>query len=276
MRKLNLILAVCLLAVACDDAAFKGQLGLSDEAAPPQAARVAEPLALEAIPVPTERLLVRRANVALEVENVDTAVARIRVIAADLEARVEGLEQVGGPRETRRTTVTVRVPEARLDAAVERTRALGKVERVSLYEREVTEEVEDLDVRLRNLRRLEERLLRLLSERTGELEEVLAVERELARVREGIERGEARLRTLENEIAWSYLGIEMHEPYPLTARRDDGILRQFGRAFVQATENFFDFVLVVIAALGYIVPLAAVVGLGVWIRRRVRARQLQG
>ncbi len=223
-----------------------------------------------------ERLLVRRATVALEVENVDTAVARIRDLAAELQARVEQLEQVGGPRETRRTQVTLRVPEAALDAAVERTRALGKVERVSLSEREVTEEVEDLDVRLRNLRRLEERLLRLLGERTGKLEEILAAERELARVREQIERSEGRLRALENEIAWSYLWVEMHEPLPLTARRDDGLARRFGRAFVQAGENFLDLVLVVIAALGYIVPLAAVVGLGVWVRRRVLARRMEG
>lgn len=284
MSKRKLILAVGAVAalglpgLACEDAA---QMGRAPAEVPEGVARPMVPITVEANmavegQAARERLLVRRATVALEVENVDTAVARIRDLAADLQARVEELEQVGGPRETRRTHVTLRVPEAALDAAVERTRALGKVERVSLSEREVTEEVEDLDVRLRNLRRLEERLLRLLGERTGKLEEILAAERELARVREQIERGEGRLRVLENEVAWSYLWVEMHEPLPLTARRDDGIVRRFGRAFVQAAENFLDLVLVVIAALGYIVPLAAAVGLGVWVRRRVLARRMEG
>ncbi len=277
IRAVGLLATLGLPALACEDAANMGRAPaeVPDGVALPRALPTEAPVAFE-VQEARERLLVRRATVALEVENVDTAVARIRDLAADLQARVEQLEQVGGPRETRRTNVTLRVPETALDAAVERTRALGKVERVSLSEREVTEEVEDLDVRLRNLRRLEERLLRLLAERTGKLEEILAAERELARVREEIERREGRLRVLENEVAWSYLWVEMHEPLPLTARRDDGIVRRFGRAFVQAGENFLDLVLVVIAALGYILPLAAVVGLGVWVRRRLLARRMEG
>ena len=56
-------------------------------------------------------------------------------------------------------------------------------------------------------RRLEERLVALLATRTGRLEDVLAVERELARVREESERDQGRLRYLGRCVATSSLSV---------------------------------------------------------------------
>ena len=51
--------------------------------------------------------------------------------------------------------------------------------------------------RVANAHRLEDRLLDVLAQRPGKLQDILAVERELARVREEIERYEGRLRYLQ-------------------------------------------------------------------------------
>jgi hypothetical protein len=64
---------------------------------------------------------------------------------------------------------------------------LGDVESVNIGSEDVGEAYADMEVRLANGRRLEQRLLELLATRTGSLEDVLAVERELARVRQEIE-----------------------------------------------------------------------------------------
>lgn len=222
-----------------------------------------------------QRMLQREAHVTVEVEDVDSAAARVRAIAQGLDGRVERFDQISGERETRQISMVVRVPEARLDDAVQRLRELGDVERLGMSAVDVTEEAQDLGVRLRNLRQLEERLLRLLSERTGDLEDVLAVERELARVRTEIESREMRLQDIERRVELATIHVTVHEPFPLRDRPSDGIFARLGGAFLQAGENVVDLVVWFIAALGYMMPLAVLAGLGYWLSRRSRRRWME-
>ncbi|KPK74883.1 MAG: hypothetical protein AMS25_18960 [Gemmatimonas sp. SM23_52] len=219
-------------------------------------------------------MLVRRAEVTLEVEDVDSTAARIREVAADLGGRVERFAHTAGARQTRRTSMSLRIPESRLNAALERVLALGVLERLSVSEREAREQAEDLDVRLRNVRRLEERLLRMLDERAGTLQELLGVERELARVREQVERYESQLQDLESEAAWSLLQIVFHEPYPVVVARPSPPARgRIARAIVRAGDNFMRMIAWGISGLGYLAPLAILAIVVVWSRRWVRRRR---
>ena len=231
-------------------------------------------LALRAARPARDPMLVRRAEVTLEVEDVDSTAARIREVAADLGGRVERFAHTAGARQTRRTSMSLRIPESRLNAALERVLALGVLERLSVSEREAREQAEDLDVRLRNVRRLEERLLRMLDERAGTLQELLGVERELARVREQVERYESQLQDLESEAAWSLLQIVFHEPYPVVVARPSPPARgRIARAIVRAGDNFMRMIAWGISGLGYLAPLAILAIVVVWSRRWVRRRR---
>ena len=64
--------------------------------------------------------------------------------------------------------------------------------------KDVSEQYFDLEARLSNKKVEEVRLLKLLTEATGKLEEVLKVEHELSRVREEVERFQGQLRGLAN------------------------------------------------------------------------------
>lgn len=246
--------------------------GAPTDVARPAEFAVSAPVAPEV--QPPERYLIRRARVTLEVKDVDTAAARVREIAEEVGGRVEAFEHSAATRAVRHNVLTLRVPEPRLDEALERVQALGKVENLAGSELEATEQVVDLDIRLRNLRRLEERLLRLLENRTAKLEEVLAAERELARVREEIERHEGQRRQIEREAAWSRLDVELHEPYPVIARPAGGIGARLGRAVLQAGDNLVTTIAVAIASLGVVLPLAAVAALLLWGLRWARRRGL--
>ena len=79
---------------------------------------------------------------------------------------------------------------------------------------DVGEEFVDVSARMENARRLEQRLVTLLASRTGKLSDVLAVERELARVREDIERYEGRLRYLRAHAATSSCRSKCTSPTP--------------------------------------------------------------
>jgi hypothetical protein len=118
---------------------------------------------------------------------------------------------------------------------------------------DVSEEFVDLTARMANSHRLEERLVELLRTRTGKLQDVLTVERELARVREEIERMEGRLRFLKNSAQLSTLAVTLYEPPPLVASHPGRSV--IGEAFKTAWRNFVGVVAGVIASLGYVTPI---------------------
>jgi hypothetical protein len=142
---------------------------------------------------------------------------------------------------------------------------IGKVQSVNVSAQDVGEEFVDLTARLVNARRLEARLIELLANRTGRLSDVLTVERELARVREMIERYEGRLRYLQAHVAVSSLNIQVQEPAPVVASHPGQNV--IAEAFVEAWRRFVLITAGLIASLGIVVPVA-VLGLGAYLIRR--------
>ncbi len=83
----------------------------------------------------------------------------------------------------------------------------------SLGSDDVTESFRDLTLRISNARREEQRLVELLSRRTGDLADVLAVEREIARVRLDIERMEAEMRATQQRVDLATVTLTVQEQY---------------------------------------------------------------
>jgi hypothetical protein len=97
--------------------------------------------------------------------------------------------------------------ESFLDAVSE----LGVPESRGQTAQDVTEEYVDLEARIANKKRLEQRILQLLEDSHGKIKEVLEVERELARVRGEVERMEGRLRYLTNRTELTTVTILARE-----------------------------------------------------------------
>ena len=128
---------------------------------------------------------------------------------------------------------TLRVPASQLDAALAEVRKLGRVELESQSGEEVTAQYVDLEARLANARHTEQRLTDLLRQRTGNLADVLAVEKELDNTRGEIERMEAEEKALTSRVAFADLTVTMTEG--ATARFDASTFGRFRRA---ATEGY--------------------------------------
>jgi len=201
----------------------------------------------------TLRMLIRTGQVTIRVDSLEPAVAEVRGIAAGAGGYVAGSSQTT-TEHVRSATIEVKVPAQRFDRLFEGLRAVGKVEVASVTAEDVGEEYTDVAARMANARRLEERLLGLLAVRTGRLQDVLEVERELARVREEIERFAGRLQYLRQHAAVSTITVELHEPGTVIGERPGaGAIAQ---AFLQAWRNVIWVVSLLIQALGVIVPLA--------------------
>lgn len=205
-------------------------------------------------------LIIRSGSVSVRVDSVERAIEAVQRIVASLGGQMAGVNLTTGDNQVRSATLEVRVPAARFDEAMSAVRPLGKVEHSVTHAVDVGEEYVDVAARVANAKRLEQRLLTLLATRTGKLEDVLAVERELARVREEIERHEGRIRYLDSRIAMSALTVSVHEKAPLVASQPG--TNPLRVAFVNMWRNFVLFLAAGIEALGVIVPVALLLAAG--------------
>jgi len=217
-------------------------------------------------------MIIRTGTASVQVDSLELAIAAVQRIATALGGWVGNTSLSAGAYEVRSATIELKVPSARYDEALAGLRPIGKVETVNSTAEDVGEEFVDLSARTANARRLEERLVTLLATRAGKLEDVLNVERELARVREEIERYEGRLRYLKTRVATSTLTVTVHERAPLVSPTPgENIL---GEAFKDAWRNFVRFVAAFIASLGTVIPVAVLLAIGALAWRRFRPRRL--
>jgi hypothetical protein len=210
-------------------------------------------------------MVIRTGQAFIEVEKVDAAALKIRQLAAQVGGFITNSSISGGRDQIRQATFELKIPAQKYDQAADLLSTIGKVETVTSTAQDVGEEFVDVTARVTNSRRLEERLINLLANRTGKLDEVLRVERELARVREEIERYEGRLRYLSARVALSTLTITVHEPAPILGNSPGE--NPIAAALRRAWKNFIAVVAGSIAALGVVIPLA-LLGLAGWLGYR--------
>jgi hypothetical protein len=146
------------------------------------------------------------------VQHRDAAVAGLRSALADLGGYVSS-GSVSGQDETGAASFEVKVPAAKVGVLREALRSLGDVRSDAEKAEDVTEARADVQARLANARAEETRMLALLSDRTGSLSDVVAVEKELARVRETIERIEAEEHVLLGQIGMATVKVQLETSY---------------------------------------------------------------
>ena len=210
-------------------------------------------------------MLIRTGNAQIEVDSLEIAMQQVRDLAQRLGGYVANTQLASGRDQIRSATLEMKIPVARWTQALEGIKPIGKVEALNEFSQDVGEEYVDVTARVQNAKRLESRLIELLANRTGRLSDVLSVERELARVREEIERYEGRLRYLRTRAGMSTLTVTVHEAFPVvSARGESGVL---GDAFKQAWRNFVSFIAGIISLTGILIPLAAI-GVLAWLAWR--------
>jgi hypothetical protein len=218
----------------------------------------------------TSPLIVRSGQASIEVDSLEASMANLRRLVLRVGGFVGDASVQSGRNQLRSATLQLKVPADRFDDLTEGLSPLGKVQFVNVGAQDVSEEFVDLTARVANGHRLEERLIDLLRTRTGKLQDVLQVERELARVREEIERMEGRLRFLKSRAQMSTLSVNLFEPAPIIASHPgEGVLAE---AFKTAWRNFVGLLAAGIASLGVVVPMV-VFGWGAWILAKRYRRQ---
>lgn len=127
------------------------------------------------------------------------------------DAALEAVEKLARERRgylVRRSdaSITIRVPASVFEETMNGVGKLGDELHRDVSARDVTEEYADLEIRLKNAESVRTRLEALLA-RSNNVEEALAVERELERVTQTIEQIKGRLKMLGELVAFSTITV---------------------------------------------------------------------
>lgn len=160
---------------------------------------------------PVRRKYIRRANLRLEVDDEDDFQPTLNK-AKKIAKAVDGLVQQEGTR-----SLTLLVPTEQLNPVLKKIEALGEVKYRNISIVDVTAKYVDLQIRIKNLRKMRKRLTDLVAQST-DVSEILKIERELNRVTTELERLEGRMRLLRKDTTYATIYLSLEEeitPGPL-------------------------------------------------------------
>ncbi len=186
-----------------------------------------------------------------------------------VDTRQVGRDHVQGSVEFRGTPAFVTRFRSGLASEVEAQN--GRIEHQSVEGEDLTRSMIDTEARITALTALRDRLQQLLATRQGSLQELLEVQRELARVQGELDAARSTMQTLGTRVATSRVSISYTSAGQIAP---DSALRPLQRALEQSLQTFTSSLGMLILVLAAILPLALIVVPIAWllIRRRQRTR----
>jgi hypothetical protein len=157
------------------------------------------------------RKLIRNATAELEIVSFDDAVQKITAFAKEERGYVATTDSQKQANGKLRGQVVVKVLPENLDRFLQKIRGLGELKNQTLGTEDVTKAYFDTDARLKNARVMEQRLIDMLKTKTGKVSDLLQVEKELARVREEIEKMQGELKYWDSQVQFATVTISLSE-----------------------------------------------------------------
>lgn len=222
-----------------------------------------------------DRKIIRNADLIIELDDPADAQRKLTTIAETLggfvvtsESKLNGVNTASAP--SKMVTVTVRVPAAQFNMAIEKLRGLGgRILQEKISGQDVTEEYIDLEARARTQRALEAQMLDILK-RAGKISDALEVQNQIATVRTEIERLEGRQRFLANQAALSTINITLHTPAPIViATTAHGFWHQVKQAVGNGIDLASGITLGVIQFVITLIPILLLIVLPLWLLWRL-------
>jgi len=174
-------------------------------------AKVEQQAAATPSAVAANRKLIRNANVELEIASFDEAVQKITAFAGEdggYIATTTSNKQANGKL---RGEIVAKVLPENLDRFLQKIRGLGELKNQTLGTEDITKAYFDTDGRLKNARVMEQRLIDMLKKKSDDINDLLQVEKELARVREQIEQMQGELKFWDSQVQFATVTISLAE-----------------------------------------------------------------
>ncbi len=220
-----------------------------------------------------EQLIIRTGRLDIVVEETEETLDAIIDLANDSGGWVVSSSLFGSDG-AKSGQATIRVPVDQFDAIMNQIEGMAlRVNRSSTSGEDVTEEYVDLSARLQNLEATAERVRGFLDD-ARDVEDALAVNRELSRLESEIESLKGRLQYLEQSAAFSTIEIsltpdELSQPLEVGGWRAGGVVRNAVEALISALQGLATIAIwLVVVFLPILLIVIAPVALLVYLVRR--------
>ncbi len=227
---------------------------------------------VQAASVEKRKIILNHALV-LEVKSVAVSLEALKKLAESSGGYIFNSTRSGSESGPVSGQVGMRVPSGKASGVMKSLRGMGRVESENSTAEDITEEYVDLEARLKNARSSEARLLDLYN-KAGKLSDVLAVEKELTRVRGDIESSEAKKKNWDILTSMVTIEITLHEPaggFPSGHRFWRTIKGAFSKSADMVAGSLHALIVFVAGVLPWLAVFGPIVYLSVkWRRKKAR------
>ncbi|HEX2475679.1 MAG TPA: DUF4349 domain-containing protein [Lacipirellulaceae bacterium] len=223
-------------------------------------------------PADAPRRIIYEAEINLVVKDVSAIEGQIAALLKEHQGYVaeSSIDRTQGEELSGRWRV--RIPVEHFDAFLNAVAKLGVAESRKQTAQDVTEEFVDLEAQISNKKKLEQRIVELVQNQSGEIKDVIEVERELGRVRGEIEQMEGRLRYLTNRAELTTVSIVAREADDYVPPQAPSFSNRIQRAWTSSLQTLADFGQQVVVAGVYAFPWIIVLGIvlvpGLWYAKK--------
>ncbi len=229
-------------------------------------------------PLPQKKpQLIKKARMTVIVQSLDRSVDAVKKIINQKQGYLLSLEETQLDDSSKRPSASVemRVPQNVLETTLDELTELGTVQNRNISAEDFGEQIVDFQARLSNLRRTESNLQKIMDQ-SGSVKDILSVAQELSKVREQIERIAAQLKSLQNQIAYSTITLNLEAAVSSTSNQP-GLPSQIQDAWNNSTSSFGAFT-VGLMKLGiwlivYTPYVLILVAVGYFLKRKFRSSQ---
>ncbi|UKY53326.1 DUF4349 domain-containing protein [Streptomyces inhibens] len=215
--------------------------------------------------------IIRTATLTVQTKDVATALAKARaaVDGAGGYAADETTDRDAGGHD--RSRIVLRVPPAEYNAVLGRLSGLGKLLSREVSAKDVTDQVVDVDSRIRTQRASVSRV-RALMEKATSISDIVSLESELGTREANLESLEAQLKSLKERTGTATVTLLLRQPDATPEEKPDDEPASFGDALSGGWHAFMTAVRWVLVAIGAVLPFAVAAALLYTLWRLVRDR----
>lgn len=229
-------------------------------------------------PETIEKKVIKNGSLSLKVDNVDESAEEISQIAKSNGGDISSSNFYQSGKNLKSGYVTVKVPASNFEKAysqIKKTASL--VVRESTSGSDVTEEYLDLQAQLRN-KQAEEQAFQRIMDQAQKIDDILAVQAELSRVRGEIEQLQGRIKYLDSQADMATIMVNLSEDAEIAVVdrwRPWQVAKESINDLIKKAQNFVDLVIrLVITAIpililyGFLILAAYKVGRSMYFRFR--------
>jgi hypothetical protein len=218
------------------------------------------------------RKIVYNANATLVVDDFDAAEKQLKELLEQYHAYIAKADLNVSPNSRRNGTWTIRVPAPQLESFLDEVGRIGELHQRTLDSRDITDEFYDLESRIKNKLARQEALRELLKKKTDKVEDLLAVDRELAKVTEDIEAAQGQMQRWKKETEFATVTLSVRDRRDYVPPASPAFGTTVSRAWGGSIDALVAFCKGVVVFMVVLVPwlpvLALVIVPFVWLVRR--------